>query len=204
MFQHFIKKVSGACDLSFVHAYLVDFDGTLADTSEANYVAYASALEEVGIPLGREQFEKIAFGKNCRQFLPTILNDHGSSAHPAAVASRKAELYRTSTDKICFNEALIFLLKNKSAGTKAALVTSASSENVRAVLSGRRELEDLFNVIVTGDDVTRHKPDPQAYMIAAQLLGVSPEHCLVFEDSEIGIKAGLAFGAHVLQVHISR
>ena len=186
--------------MKLIQAYLVDFDGTLADTSASNYLAYANALKEIGVSLSREQFDKLAFGRNWREFLPPILKENGNSANPAAVAARKVELYRETVACVSFNEALISLLENRNSALKTALVTSASAENVRSVLSGRRKLGGLFDVIVTGDDVTRHKPDPQGYAIAAKLLGVSAENCIVFEDSDIGIMAGQAFGAHVLRV----
>jgi beta-phosphoglucomutase len=186
--------------LKTTRAYLVDFDGTLADTGNANYLAYASALEEVGIHYSREQFDKEAFGRNWRQFLPKILADYDCPANPAAIAARKVELYRNTAGKVSFNEALILLLNNRCASIKTALVTSASSANVMAAFAGREELRHMFDAIVTGDDVTRHKPDPQGYRIAAERLGVLPENCIVFEDSEIGVTAGRAFGAHVLQI----
>ena len=183
-----------------VRAYLVDFDGTLADTSTANFQAYAAALREVDVFVDREQFDREAFGRNWRQFLPALLKDRGSAAEPAAVAARKVVHYRAAARDIRFNEALIFLVQNRSPHVKAALVTSASAENVKAALAGRDDLRQLFDAFVTGDDVARHKPDPQAYEIAAGLLAVAPAQCLVFEDSDIGIAAGRAFGARVLQV----
>jgi beta-phosphoglucomutase len=198
--QYFVKQVFGACALTDVHAYLVDFDGTLADTGDANYLAYASALQEIGISYSREQFDQEAFGRNWRQFLPMILKGYGSSADATAIAARKVELYRDTARHVSFNEALVILLNNKNPKIKTALVTSASSANVMAALAGREELRHLFDVIVTGDDVTRHKPDPEGYRIAAERLGVLPENCIVFEDSDIGIMAGRAFGAHVLQI----
>lgn len=186
--------------MNAVHAYLIDLDGTLADTSNANYLAYSGALQEVGISLNREQFDNESFGKNWRQFLPGILSEHRCTADPFAIASRKKEFYKAAVGSICFNEALVCLLENKSTNVKAGLVTSASSANVHTVFSGRQELRKLFDAVVTGDDVTRHKPDPEGYFIAARRLGVSAENCLVFEDSELGVRAGQAFGAPVLKI----
>ncbi|MDQ3059740.1 MAG: HAD family phosphatase [Pseudomonadota bacterium] len=186
--------------MSRLQAYLVDFDGTLADTALANYLAYAGALEEAGIWLSREEFEQEAFGRNWRDFLPQLLQKRGSNADPAAIAARKVSLYQGTVGKIRFNEALVALLENRASGTKAALVTSASAANVRAALASREALAHLFDVLITGDDVTRHKPDPQGYRLAAQRLGVFPENCLVFEDSDIGMMAGVAFGAPVLRI----
>jgi beta-phosphoglucomutase len=186
--------------LSSILAYLVDLDGTLADTGDVNYLAYAAALQEVGVFFDREQFDKEALGRNWRQFLPAILSRHGNGAEPATVAGRKGELYKDFADKINFNKALVLLLTNRAADIKVALVTSASSKNVETVFLRRPEVKQLFDVIVTGDDVSRHKPDPEGYLIAARLLGVAAENCIVFEDSDIGIEAGRRFGAEVLRI----
>jgi beta-phosphoglucomutase len=185
-----------------VEAYMVDFDGTLADTATANYVAYAAALEEVGVFVTRDTFEREACGRNWRQFLPGFLERQGSPAHPSDVAARKVHHYRAAARHVRFNEALIYLLTNRDVGTRTALVTSASAANVETVLAVRAGLRDLFDVVVTGDDVGRHKPDPQPYERAAALLQVAPGQCLVFEDSEVGVAAALAFGARVLKVCI--
>lgn len=188
--------------MSWIQAYLVDFDGTLADTGMANYLAYATALEEVGILLSREEFDREAFGRNWRDFLPGLLKRNGSTLDPAVIAARKVSIYYGTVRKIRFNEALVALLENRAPGTKAALVTSASAANVQAALASREALGQLFDALITGDDVTRHKPDPEGYRLAAQRLGVLPENCLVFEDSEIGMMAGLAFGALILRIRL--
>jgi beta-phosphoglucomutase-like phosphatase (HAD superfamily) len=200
--QHFAQPLSGDGAVNRLHAYLVDFDGTLADTALANYLAYAAALEEAGVALGRQEFETQALGRNWRDFLPALLHEKGCGADPAAIAARKASLYRGNVRRIRFNEALVALLENRNSETKAALVTSASAANVEAALASRRALGRLFDALVTGDDVARHKPDPEGYRLAAQRLGVAPENCLVFEDSDIGMRAGLAFGALILRIRL--
>jgi beta-phosphoglucomutase len=181
-------------------AYLVDFDGTLADTGEANYLAYSQALQEIQIVISREQFFRLAFGRNWRQFLPVLLKNHGSDHDPAKIAARKTELYRSEVKNIRFNEALVSVLQNRDCHTRVALVTSASAANIKAALAGRNDVKNLFEVTITGDDVTYHKPNPQGFSLAASQLGVQPCNCIVFEDSEIGVQAGLAFGAQVLRV----
>jgi beta-phosphoglucomutase len=185
-------------------AMLVDLDGTLADTSEANFRAYAAALKEcAGVEIDRETFESIAFGRNWRQFLPGVLAAAGSSVDPAMIAARKAELYRGTIEHARFNEALLLLLQTRGPGVRAALVTTASAANVASVLAGRPDIAAVFDLVVTGDDVRLHKPDPEAYLQAAARLGVAPEECLVFEDSDIGMAAGLAFGARVMRVSMA-
>lgn len=183
-----------------VAAYLVDLDGTLADTAEANYQAYALALREAGVDIDRTTFDRRAFGRNWRQFLPELLAEAGAAAEPAAIARRKAVLYGETAGAVRFNEALVALLASRAPGVRVALVTTASRANVAAVLSRRADVKGLFDDVITGDDVVRHKPDPEAYHLAAGRLGVAPGRCVVFEDSDIGVAAGEAFGARVLRV----
>ena len=187
-------------DVGIIKAFLVDLDGTLADTSEANFRAYAAALAEVGVTVDRPTFDREAFGRNWRQFLPTLMARAGSNAEPQAVAQRKTALYRETIAHARFNEALLLLLQTRRPGVRVALVTTASSANVASVLGQRPDIAALFDLLVTGDDVRQHKPDPEAYVLAAQRLGVAPHECVVVEDSDIGMAAGRAFGAPVLRV----
>ncbi|AMO24436.1 fructose-1-phosphate/6-phosphogluconate phosphatase [Ramlibacter solisilvae] len=180
-------------------ALLVDLDGTLVETASANYHAYAQSLAEVGLTISREEFEARAAGRNWRQFLPEMLAEAGIAAEPRTIADRKASIYARSFDRLVPNTALIALLRLRSPACMAALVTSASAANAYAVLH-HLGLTDLFDIIVTGDDVPRHKPAPDAYQLAALQLGVEPANCIVIEDSDAGIASALDFGALVLRL----
>lgn len=80
-----------------------------------------------------------------------------------------------------------------------AIVTSSSK--LRAVEKvGLAGLQTDFDHLITLDDVTRAKPAPEPYLLAAQLLSVAPSRCLVFEDSEIGAEAAHSAGMRVVQV----
>lgn len=182
-----------------IRALLVDFDGTIADTGTANHASYAAALAEVGVDMPRSAFDALAFGRNWRQFLPEMLAGAGMDADPSAVARRKAEIYPSCFESIVINDALTRLLWLQKGPCRIALVTTASGANVRAILD-YFVLTPLFDIVVTGDDVANHKPAPDAYRLAAGLLGCAPEECVVFEDSDIGVAAGRAFGAPVLRV----
>ncbi len=181
-----------------IAALLVDLDGTLVDTREANFRAYAQALAEVGIVIDRPRFDAIADGRNWRQFLPAFI-DRTAGIDAAHVAARKVALYPGMLALTTLNDGLVALIRALHGPCKTALVTTASAVNARAVLAHHR-LDNLFDTIVTGNDVARHKPDPQAYHLAAERLGVVASDCLVFEDSGIGIAAATAFGAPVLRV----
>lgn len=184
-----------------IKAFLVDLDGTLVDTAEANFCAYSQALAECGVAVDRATFNREALGRNWRQFLPAMLTRGRSGAAAGQVARRKTELYRETLGHARFNDGLVMLLQQlRRCGVQLALVTTASSANVASVLAARPDIADLFNLTVTGDDVSHHKPDPEAYCLAARRLGLQPHECLVIEDSDIGLAAARAFGATVLRV----
>jgi beta-phosphoglucomutase len=181
------------------HAILVDLDGTLVETASANYHAYAQALAEVGLPISRRDFDARAAGRSWKHFLPEMLAQAGIDADPAGIAARKKLLYAQRFDELIPNTALIGMLRLRPSVCLAALVTNASAVNAHAVLR-HIDLMDLFDAIVTGDDVARNKPAPDGYRLAARLLGVEAAQCIVIEDSDIGVASAHAFGAPVLRM----
>ena len=81
-----------------------------------------------------------------------------------------------------------------------ALVTSSDNEKMQHLREQLPQLEKMMTTVVTADKITKSKPDPEGYLLAAKLLGLKPEHCVVFEDSLQGVKAGKASGAYVIGV----
>lgn len=79
-----------------------------------------------------------------------------------------------------------------------AIVTSSSDNKMVKLWQQHGELKDFFDTIVTGSDISRSKPDPEGYLLAASRIGCNPEDCYVFEDSISGLAAGMAAGAVVV------
>jgi beta-phosphoglucomutase-like phosphatase (HAD superfamily) len=183
-----------------IKAFLFDLDGTLADTALVNAKAYSVALAEVGVHIDVIQFAQIASGKNWRQFLPALLESAGVKVDPSAIAERKSFLYAGMIGEVLINVPLIMLLNTCRPQIKTALVTTASGANARAIMDFHG-LTGLFDVVVTGDDVVSHKPDPEAYHLATERLKLSAMECIAFEDSDIGIAS--AFEAGMSVVHIT-
>lgn len=178
-------------------ALLVDLDGTLVDTADANFAAYAEALGEVGVAVDRAVFDQVATGRHWCQFLPVLLGDSG--ADPAGIAARKQDIYPALAARTRPNHALLDLVVAARATHRLGLVTSASRPSVTAVLAAHG-LETLFDTIVTGSDVAEPKPSPEPYLLAAARLGVRPDRCLAVEDSDVGIESARRAGMAVLRV----
>jgi HAD superfamily hydrolase (TIGR01509 family) len=183
--------------MSGVKALLVDLDGTLVDTADANFRAYRAALEPHGVTLTREWWLANGFGRNWRQFLPELLGESGAVAQD--VANRKAALYPECVADTVVNEPLVKLLEWLKPAVRTALVTAAS-RSATDLLLDFHGLRRLFDEVVTGDDVAAHKPSPLAFEAAAKRFGVRPDECMIIEDSEVGIAAAAAFGAPCLLV----
>lgn len=92
--------------------------------------------------------------------------------------------------------AFVRQLKNK--GIRTAVVTSSNVDKMNSVYGQHPELKELFDAILTAEDFTASKPDPDPYLKGAARFDVKPEECIVFEDSFNGIKSGRASGARVV------
>lgn len=173
-------------------AFLFDVDGTLITSiASAERVWTSWALKH---------------GVDVETFLPTIhgvrsvdtirsLNLPGIDAEEEAKAIEVGEIQDTS-DVAEIPGAAAFLATLPKG--RWAIVTSATLPLARARLSAAGI--NLPEVIITAEDVTRGKPDPQGYKLAARRLGFDPTDCLVFEDAPAGIAAGEASGADVMVI----
>ena len=186
-----------------LRALLFDLDGTLIDTEAANHAAYSRALGEFGVIVEPADVARTASGRQWRAFLPELIARAGVECDPARVARRKGELYREMLAGIPVNTALLALAASVRPLLRTALVTTASAANVDAVLR-HFGLREAFDVVVTGDDVARHKPDADAYRLALRRLALDAEDCLAFEDSDAGVASAVAAGIAVVRVTFGR
>lgn len=177
---------------------LLDFDGTLADTREANYRAYARTLAEAGIALERDEYFGAYFGVRCAEFLERKgVSDSGERDR---LRRRKSELYPSYFDTVRLNEPLWrFVQEFRAAGGRAWVVSTGAPDNIRHAMEHLR-LDRGVDGVVTGADVMRGKPDPEGFLLAMNREGTAPDECLVFEDSISGIEAARRSGAPCVRV----
>lgn len=179
-----------------VDALLFDMDGTLVDSTAAVLRAWQTVAAEFPIP--PERFAVVPrHGRPSVEILADLLP--AGSPHrdliPAA-AARMDELEQTDTGDVVLLPGAASLLAAAPAG-RWAVVTSASRPLAKVRLcAGGIDAP----VLVTIDDVSRGKPDPEPFLLGAELLGVPPERCLVFEDAPAGLAAARAAGAATVAV----
>jgi alpha,alpha-trehalose phosphorylase len=183
-----------------LQAVLFDLDGVLVDTAEFHYHAWKRLADELGVPFDRQMNHGFR-GVGRMECLEKLLGDHARcfvAEEQQMLADRKNAHYleqvRTLTPEDLEDGArgLAMGLRALSDGGVRLAVVSAS-KNARLVLSLLR-IEDWFDAIIDGGDVTRGKPDPQCFLLAAERLRVRPEACVVVEDADAGLMAARAAG----------
>jgi beta-phosphoglucomutase len=174
-------------------AVIFDMDGVLVDSYRAHCQSWQFMADELGKGLTEQQFVS-TFGRTSRE----IIAEHwGADAlTPVEIAEfdkKKEALYReiVARDFPVMEGAIELITDLDAAGFRLAVGSSGPPENV-ALAVERLGAQSFFDALVTGKDVTRGKPDPQVFLVAAQRLGVPPKNCAVVEDAPVGIAAANA------------
>lgn len=180
------------------NALLFDLDGTLFDSTEANVLAYKQAFCDHDVEFAENLYRQ-CFGLRFPEMM-AVLSPGIDPAIADSIKLAKVRHYQENLHLVRQNQELIDLLHTSSKSHKTALVTTASRDNVINLLAYFGLPECLFDVVITGEDVSKGKPDPECYLIAIKKLDTKPEECCIYEDSDVGIEAAKATGAKVVRV----
>ncbi|MET8268798.1 HAD family hydrolase [Micromonospora arida] len=179
-------------------AYLFDCDGTIVDSMPLHYLAWQRALEEWGCEFPEHLF--YAWGGRPTADIIVALNEQQGLAMPvAAVVERRESYYQELLPQLAAVPEVLAHIHDAHRRVPFAVVSGSTRASVTASLEVLGLL-DRFDVLVCADDYTRSKPDPEAFLLAAEQLGVPPESCLVFEDTDLGIQAATAAGMASVRV----
>lgn len=173
-------------------AVVFDMDGTIVDSTAVVEIMWARLAQPHGLDL--EEILAFSHGRQSRdtyaRFLPP-----GSDIGAAVAEHERAEL--TMTEGIVEIPGARAVLESLR-GLPHAIVTSAPRDLAQQRITAAGL--PLPPVLVTAEDVENGKPHPEGYLLAARLLGVDPTRCVVFEDADAGIRAGVASGATTVVV----
>ncbi|NLC08013.1 MAG: beta-phosphoglucomutase [Syntrophomonadaceae bacterium] len=176
-------------------AIIFDLDGVICHTDQYHYLAWKQIADEIGVYFD-EQINNRLRGVSRRESLEIILE-----AYPGRLTEDEKTYYTEKKNGLYRS-----LLQNMSPADVTAevretldqlraqgvlLAIGSSSKNAKAILK-QIGLEDYFDAVSDGTNITQSKPDPEVFLKASQFLGVDPQHCLVVEDARSGVEAALA------------
>jgi beta-phosphoglucomutase len=154
----------------------------------------------MGLPFTAEDFRRV-FGLKNSDVIRKALAPDISAVQVEALAERKEEIFRARVKgNIKPLPGVLPLLHSlKENGFRLALASSTVPENIKLLLSALG-IEQLFDCLVSGQDVSRGKPDPEGFLLAAKKLGVEPRCCVIIEDAIDGVRAAKAAGMKCIAV----
>ena len=186
-----------------IAAVIFDLDGVIVSTDEFHYLAWKELADAEGIPFDRADNERLR-GVSRMESLDILLEKAAkpySDASKLDMAERKNAIYRGLLERLSPADLLpgvaAVLDGLRARGVKIAI--GSSSKNAGPILQAIG-LAEAFDAVADGTHITRSKPDPEVFTLAAERVGVAPAHCLVVEDAHAGVEAGLAAGMRVLAV----
>ncbi len=183
-----------------VDALVFDMDGTLVDSEHLTRVLVDDLLRDAGLPTDSVDDTEL-HGVTWAQIAATLLDRHPSLQGRCTpeLLHRGWHALWCGSPPVPVPGVVDALKAAKAAGLPLALATSSNGESARSLLD-REGFVDVFDAVVTADDIQRSKPDPEIFLLAAERLGIAPARTLVFEDSLAGLRGAKAAGMRSVAV----
>lgn len=181
-------------------ALIFDLDGTLADTMPAHYLAWQSALEPTGLVFPEAKFYSCG-GMATVKIVELLCAEQGIEADAVAVAQAKYEAFFPYISTVKRIEPIVEIARQYHGQKPMAIATGGRRPTAEQTIE-QIEIGHLFSHIVSADDVSHHKPHPETFLKAAELLGVDPVQCIAYEDADPGVASARAAGMQVVDVRV--
>lgn len=173
-------------------AFIFDLDGVLVDTAKYHYLAWLKISEKYGFHFNEIINEKLK-GVSRTKCLEIIINNSNikiNENEKDIILKEKNDVYLNYIETLTPNEILpgVIDILDYAKKNNIYVCLGSASKNARPILT-KVGINEYFDCIVDGSDVTKAKPDPEVFLIGANMLNTPPDKCVVFEDSDAGIEA---------------
>lgn len=176
-------------DIQKKKAFLFDLNGTMVNDMDYHIVAWHDILNSLGANITMQRMKEEAYGKN-EEVIDRIMPGRFSLEEKRKMSFEKEKVYQAAfKPKLGLIPGLYTFLQNAHHHQiPMAIGSAAINFNIDFVIDNLK-LRSLFAAIVSADDVTISKPDPQTYLMCAEKLHVNPADCIVFEDAPKGVES---------------
>ena len=175
-----------------IRAIIFDCDGTLADTMPSHYEAWMTVLQQYELVMDEDRFYALG-GWPTRKVAELLAREAGREIDVEQLAHQKDALFEDLVHLVRPIQPVLEVVHAHRGKLPIAVATGAVRRVCERILR-QIELEDVFDALVSADDVERHKPQPDIFLEAARRLGVAPRHCQVYEDTDPGIESARRAG----------
>jgi beta-phosphoglucomutase family hydrolase len=182
------------------NAVLWDMDGVIVDTAEAHFRSWRFAFQKRGVNFTLEDFNSI-FGQRNDTIIRKIMGNSVTQSQIEIIGLDKEQCFRdlVQDDLKPFPGVVGLLHTLKENGISSAIASSAPLENIQIILN-KLKIEEYFQALVYGQEVSQGKPDPEVFLLAAQKVGALPAGCIVIEDAVAGVEAAKRAGMFCIGV----
>jgi len=179
-------------------AIIFDCDGTLADTMPLHWRAWQVISRRHGFSLPEERFYSLG-GVPARDILKVLSTEQGVPLDPLAVAREKEAEYLPLIAQVEPINTVVGVARENYGRIPMAVASGGTQRIIQRVLD-HLGIRNLFQAIVTSEDVVNQKPAPDIFLEAARRLGVPPQFCRAYEDTDLGMRAIRAAGMEAVDV----
>lgn len=185
-----------------VSVIVFDMDGVVVDSESLHEQAQYTIFKQFGLDVPRSALTRFK-GKTEEDVFYTIIREFASEPLDVShLIHLKHETFRSLHDQLRPVKGALFFIKKAAETYRLALTTSATKQDQERAFE-KFGLGPYFDIVVTKEDITRPKPDPEPYLVTIERLDVEPSSCLVVEDSVNGICSALAAGCRVAAITTS-
>ncbi|MGJ1387273.1 HAD family hydrolase [Sphingobacterium spiritivorum] len=183
------------------YAVIFDMDGVICHTNPYHAKAFEAFFNKYNIESSEQEFQDHMYGKHNSYIMSYFFKRPVEGEELLRLEFEKEDMFRQiyKSEITPISRFPEFLDELKQEGFKTAVATSAPKANMDLIVEGLQFAKKMESML-SSENVTKHKPDPQVYLLTAERLGVDPSQCLVFEDSYSGISAALNAGMKVVGV----
>ena len=183
-----------------IQGIVFDCDGTLADTMPLHWIAWNRIATRHGLHFPEDRFYALG-GVPSRDILKLLSREQNIALDPIAVSAEKEDEYLPMLAQVQPIEAVVSVARAYHGKIPMAVASGGQKPIIEQVLV-HLGIRHLFDAIVTSEDVNQQKPAPDIFLEAARRIGIAPQLCRGYEDTDLGMQSIIAAGMEAIDVRL--